>query len=146
MFCDKCGKELAPGSIFCPNCGAKQLEEEPSAEMSASSSVSPVREAPSSQPSNQQSAERTTSPKHVTDESVYRKIICNNDILCFSAEAIWGQGDRVTKIGTTSLDMNEANTQAYGTYCDNLSNTGTVVLDFENGELYLTLVGNADHA
>ena len=78
MFCDKCGKELAPGSIFCPNCGAKQLEEEPSAEMSASSSVSPVREAPSSQPSNQQSAERTTSPKHVTDESVYRKIICNN--------------------------------------------------------------------
>ena len=24
MFCDKCGKELAPGSIFCPNCGAKQ--------------------------------------------------------------------------------------------------------------------------
>lgn len=366
MFCDKCGKELAPGSIFCPDCGAKQLEEEPSAEMSASSSVSPVREAPSSQPSNQQSAERTTSPKHVTDESVYRKIICNNadyylsqfqnilygeknkmnwasfflslyhaayrgvwrewlrivmwplliaigsgliasatigyypgvaiffvviaicggiwwiianilfaknfnrvylehvekkiaqqdftpdpsggrvvasifayaagytmvgiiigalsvgslmtgsddstyddtdindssaydgaaedhdstaatapdtsgsiigtdiydylghwtvdmtnsaldasvrfdlennnDILCFSAEAIWGQGDRVTKIGTTSLDMNEANTQAYGTYCDNLSNTGTVVLDFENGELYLTLVGNADHA
>lgn len=146
MFCDKCGKELAPGSIFCPNCSAKQLEEEPSAEMSASSSVSPVREAPSSQPSNQQSAERTTSPKHVTDESVYRKIICNNDILCFSAEAIWGQGDRVTKIGTTSLDMNEANTQAYGTYCDNLSNTGTVVLDFENGELYLTLVGNADHA
>ena len=366
MFCDKCGKELTPGSIFCPNCGAKQLEEEPSAEMSASSSVSPVREAPSSQPSNQQSAERTTSPKHVTDESVYRKIICNNadyylsqfqnilygeknkmnwasfflslyhaayrgvwrewlravmwslliaigsgliasatigyypgvaiffvviaicggiwwiianilfaknfnrvylehvekkiaqqdftpdpsggrviasifayaagytmvgiiigalsvgsliarsndstyddtdindssaydgaaedhdstaatapdtsgsiigtdiydylghwtvdmtnsaldasvrfdlennnDILCFSAEAIWGQGDRVTKIGTTSLDMNEANTQAYGTYCDNLSNTGTVVLDFENGELYLTLVGNADHA
>ena len=78
MFCDKCGKELAPGSIFCPNCGAKQPEEEPSAEMSASSSVSPVREAPSSQPSNQQSAERTTSPKHVTDESVYRKIICNN--------------------------------------------------------------------
>lgn len=366
MFCDKCGKELAPGSIFCPNCGAKQLEEEPSAEMSASSSVSPVREAPSSQPSNQQSAERTTSPKHVTDESVYRKIICNNadyylsqfqnilygeknkmnwasfflslyhaayrgvwrewlravmwslliaigfgliasatigyypgvaiffvviaicggiwwiianilfaknfnrvylehvekkiaqqdftpdpsggrvvasifayaagytmvgiiigalsvgslmtgsddstyddtdindssaydgaaedhdntaatapdtsgsiigtdiydylghwtvdmtnsaldasvsfdlesnnDILCFSAEAVWGQGDRVTKIGTTSLDMNEANMQAYGTYCDNLSNTGTVVLDFENGELYLTLVGNADHA
>ena len=57
MFCDKCGKELAPGSIFCPNCGAKQPEEEPSAEMSASSSVSPVREAPSSQPSNQQSAE-----------------------------------------------------------------------------------------
>ena len=52
----------------------------------------------------------------------------------------------MTKIGTTSLDMNEANTQAYGTYCDNLSNTGTVVLDFENGELYLTLVGNADHA
>ena len=42
--------------------------------------------------------------------------------------------------------MNEANTQAYGTDCDNLSNTGTVVLDFENGELYLTLVGNADHA
>ena len=78
MFCDKCGKELAPGSIFCPNCGAKQPEEEPSAEMSASSSVSSVREAPSSQPSNQQSAERTTSPKHVTDESVYRKIICNN--------------------------------------------------------------------
>ena len=78
MFCDKCGKELAPGSIFCPNCGAKQLEEEPSAEMSASSSVSPVREAPSSQPSNQQSAECTTSSKHVTDESVYRKIICNN--------------------------------------------------------------------
>lgn len=78
MFCDKCGKELAPGSVFCPDCGAKQPEEEPSAEMSASSSVSPVREAPSSQPSNQQSAERTTSPKHVTDESVYRKIICNN--------------------------------------------------------------------
>ena len=78
MFCDKCGKELAPGSIFCPNCGAKQLEEEPSTEMSASSSVSPVREAPSSQPSNQQSAECTTSSKHVTDESVYRKIICNN--------------------------------------------------------------------
>ena len=78
MVCDKCGNELAPGSIFCPNCGAKQPEEEPSAEMSASSSVSPVREAPSSQPSNQQSAERTTSPKHVTDESVYRKIICNN--------------------------------------------------------------------
>ena len=25
----------------------------------------------------------------------------NNDILCFSAEAVWGQGDRVTKIGTT---------------------------------------------
>ena len=60
MFCDKCGKELAPGSVFCPNdCGAKQPEEEPSAEMSASSSVSSVREAPSShsrQTSSQQSA------------------------------------------------------------------------------------------
>ena len=55
MFCDKCGKELAPGSIFCPNCGAKQLEEEPSAEMSASSSVSPVR-LHSRQTSSQQSA------------------------------------------------------------------------------------------
>ena len=78
MFCDKCGKELAPGSIFCPNCGAKQLEKEPSAEMSASSSVSSIREALSSQPSNQQSTECTTSSKHVTDESAYRKIICNN--------------------------------------------------------------------
>lgn len=73
------------------------------------------------------------------DASVSFDLESNNDILCFSAEAVWGQGDRVTKIGTTSLDMNEANTQAYGTYCDNLSNTGTVVLDFENGELYLTL-------
>lgn len=81
-----------------------------------------------------------------SDASVSFDLESNNDILCFSAEAVWGQGDRVTKIGTTSLDMNEANTQAYGTYCDNLSNTGTVVLDFENGELYLTLVGNADHA
>lgn len=80
------------------------------------------------------------------DASVSFDLESNNDILCFSAEAVWGQGDRVTKIGTTSLDMNEANMQAYGTYCDNLSNTGTVVLDFENGELYLTLVGNADHA
>lgn len=80
------------------------------------------------------------------DASVSFDLESNNDILCFSAEAVWGQGDRATKIGTTSLDMNEAKTQAYGTYCDNLSNTGTVVLDFEGGELYLTITSDANHA
>ncbi len=79
------------------------------------------------------------------DASVSFDLESNNDILCFSAEAVWGQGDRVTKIGTVSLDMNEASTQAYGTYHDNLGNTGTAVLDFEGGELYLTLVSDMDH-
>ena len=35
------------------------------------------------------------------DASVSFDLESNNDILCFSAEAVWGQGDRVTKIGTT---------------------------------------------
>ena len=30
----------------------------------------------------------------------------NNDILCFSAQAVWNQGDRVTTIDTVSLEMN----------------------------------------
>ena len=63
----------------------------------------------------------------------------NNDILCFSAQAVWNQGDRVTTIGTVSLDMNYDGTQAGGYYQDDRGNDGNIVLDFENGELYLTV-------
>ena len=37
MFCDKCGKELAPGSIFCPDCGAKQSEDSAAPETASQS-------------------------------------------------------------------------------------------------------------
>ena len=63
----------------------------------------------------------------------------NNDILCFSAQAVWNQGDRVTTIGTVSLDMNYDGTQAGGYYQDDRGNDGNIILDFENGELYLTV-------
>ena len=63
----------------------------------------------------------------------------NNDILCFSAQAVWNQGDRVTTIDTVSLDMNYDGTQAGGYYQDDRGNDGNIVLDFENGELYLTV-------
>ena len=63
----------------------------------------------------------------------------NNDILCFSAQAVWNQGDRVTTIDTVSLEMNYDGTQAGGYYQDDRGNEGNIVLDFENGELYLTV-------
>lgn len=37
MFCDKCGKELAPGSIFCPDCGAKKSEDSAAPETASQS-------------------------------------------------------------------------------------------------------------
>ena len=63
----------------------------------------------------------------------------NNDILCFSAQAVWNQGDRVTTIDTVSLEMNYDGTQAGGYYQDDRGNEGNIVLDFENSELYLTV-------
>lgn len=63
----------------------------------------------------------------------------NNDQFYFSANGVWNQGDRVTNIDYAKIEPNYDGTQAGGYYQDDRGNTGDIILDFENGELYLTV-------
>lgn len=63
----------------------------------------------------------------------------NNDQFYFSANGVWNQGDRVTNIEHAQIELNYEGTQAGGYYQDDRGNTGDIILDFENGELYLTI-------
>lgn len=69
-----------------------------------------------------------------------------NSVLSFSANAIWGQGDRVITIDPISITMNEAETQADGYYRDSRDDTGAIILDFENNEMYITITSSNTHA
>ena len=69
-----------------------------------------------------------------------------NSVLSLSANAIWGQGDRVITIDPISITTNEAETQANGYYRDSRDNTGTIILDFENNEMYITITSSNTHA
>lgn len=63
----------------------------------------------------------------------------NNDQFYFSANGVWNQGDRVTNIEYAQIELNYEGTQAGGYYEDDRGNTGDIILDFEDGELYLTV-------
>ena len=63
----------------------------------------------------------------------------NNDQFYFSANGVWNQGDRVTNIEHAQIELNYEGTQAGGYYEDDRGNTGDIILDFEDGELYLTV-------
>ena len=63
----------------------------------------------------------------------------NIDQFNFSANEVWNQGDRVTNIEHAQIELNYEGTQAGGYYQDDRGNTGDIILDFENGELYLTI-------
>lgn len=64
------------------------------------------------------------------------------DALSFSANQTWNQGEHTASIAKTTLALNEDKTQATGSYTDNNNSSGTVTLDFEDGELYITLTGS----
>ena len=64
------------------------------------------------------------------------------DSLSFSANQTWNQGEHTASIAKTTLTLNEDKTQATGSYTDNNNSSGTVTLDFEDGELYITLTGS----
>ena len=72
----------------------------------------------------------------------------NNDQFYFSANGVWNQGDRVNSIEYTLLELNYEGTQAGGYYVDGRGNIGDVILDFEDGELYLTITaeGSGDYS
>ena len=72
----------------------------------------------------------------------------NNDQFYFSANGVWNQGDLVNNIEYTLLELNYEGTQAGGSYVDSNGNTGDVILDFESGELYLTITaeGSGDYS
>ena len=62
-----------------------------------------------------------------------------NDQFYFSANAVWNQGNRVNSIDYALIEMNYEGTQAGGYYEDGRGNSGDIILDFEDGELYLTI-------
>lgn len=72
----------------------------------------------------------------------------NNDQFYFSANGVWNQGDRVTNIEYAQIELNYEGTQAGGYYKDDRGSTGDIILDFENGELYLTITadGGGDYS
>lgn len=72
----------------------------------------------------------------------------NNDQFYFSANGVWNQGDRVTNIEYAQIELNYDGTQAGGYYEDDRGSMGDIILDFENGELYLTITadGGGDYS
>ena len=49
-------------------------------------------------------------------------------------------------IDPVSITMNEAETQADGYYRDSRDDTGAIILDFENNEMYITITSSNTHA
>lgn len=95
MFCEKCGKELAPGSVFCPNCGAKQQETAAAAEPSepVKPAAAPVKEQPAP-PQTPPSAGSDAAPGHRADESAYRQIISKTLITTYISFRISGTAEK----------------------------------------------------
>lgn len=71
-----------------------------------------------------------------------------NDQFYFSANGVWNQGNRVNNIDFAQIELNYEGTQAGGYYEDGRGNYGDVILDFESGELYLTITaqGSGDYS
>ena len=71
-----------------------------------------------------------------------------NDQFYFSANGVWNQGDRVNNIDYALIELNYEGSQAGGYYEDGRGNFGDIILDFENGELYLTITaqGSGDYS
>lgn len=91
MFCDKCGKKLAPGSIFCPNCGAKLPEDktapkepegksQPIQQEMPAVEPAPAPETPPEPPKTKEEPVPSPAPQSTptNNDAAYRTIIAKN--------------------------------------------------------------------
>lgn len=63
-----------------------------------------------------------------------------------TANASWDNSKYITTIDKLSLTLNDDNTQATGAYKDSHGNSGDVTVDFEDGDVYLTITAaGGDH-
>ncbi len=71
MYCKNCGKEIPPGSRFCPNCGTQLWQEAPAREPDCPVSPAPVRPAPpKAEPENDGKKRCIKCGEEIPDDSV----------------------------------------------------------------------------
>ncbi len=74
------------------------------------------------------------------------ELVGDETALGLTANASWDNSKYITTIDKIALTLNDTNTQANGSYKDNHGNSGTVTVDFEDGEVYLTVTAaGGDH-
>ena len=74
------------------------------------------------------------------------ELVGDETALGLTANASWSGSKYITTIDKIALTLNDLNMEANGSYKDNHGNSGTVTVDFEDGEVYLTITAaGGDH-